>query len=131
MLTLENFLAPSNVIGRGCTISILEHCLAFAIGNKPGSYFNYMRPFPGMDYSIRVLGEKPFEESASFHRPFSPEELAMSLLKYSEASQPENRARYPIRPSLSAIKGWTISKSAADVDEERNPLVAAYATWID
>ena len=130
MLELKNFLDPANVIDRGSDISTLKECLAFAIGNRHG-HFNYMRPFLGMDFSIRVFGEKPFEGSASFHRPLSPEELALILLEYSNARREESRARYSVQRDLFTDKGWAISRSADDVDEEGNPLIAAYATWVD
>jgi hypothetical protein len=131
MLKLENFLAPSNVIGQGCDVPRLTELLTFAIGNKPGLHFNYMRPFPETDRSVRVLGKKPFEGGVSFPRPMSPEEMALSLMKYSDSRQPVDQARYSTQPSSSAIKGWMISRSADDLDEQGDPLVAAYATWID
>ncbi len=131
MLELKNLLDPANIIGRGADISTLKECLAFTLGNDRRRYFNYTRPISGMDYSIRVVGEKPFEECAVFYRPLSPDELAESLLKLSDARQEEGPARYPQRPSSSSIKGWTISRSVDDVDEEGNPLIAAYATWMD
>jgi hypothetical protein len=84
-----------------------------------------------MDRSIRIFGQYPFKESVPFHQPLSPRELAVGLIKYIEARNPEDRARYPDRPvEIGLVKGWTISRCTDLTDENGNPLVAAYAAWI-
>lgn len=128
---LKALLDPSYVIGRGYAISTLTACLSFAINNEVGPYFGHVKPVPGMEHSIRLLGKEAFEGSVPLPEPLSSRELALHLMKLSEGRQLEDQARYSNRPTCSALKGWTISRSVDETDDGGNPLIAAYATWIE
>jgi|GEM_PF-4924115 hypothetical protein len=128
---IEILLAPSYVIGQGYDLSTLTECLLFASGGKVGPYFGHVKPISGMDCSIRLLGKEVFAGSNPLPCQLNQRAMALELLLYSEASQEEDRARYKIRPSSSAVKGWTVSRASEFIDRSGNPLIAAYATWIE
>jgi hypothetical protein len=129
---IETILDPSQILGSGYTVDMLAFCLEYAIRLNPNERFGYFKPVPPeMDRSIRLFGQHPFEDSAPFPRPLTPRELALELLKYTNASKEKGPARYPINPRDEIMmKGWTISQCADVVDEKGHPLIAAYAAWI-
>lgn len=127
----EVLFDPANVIGIGDDVHKLTAFIVFALNGEIRPCITHVRPVPGLDRSVRFFGKNQFHESVSTPWAFTPEEMAKTLVRYSDANPPEEPARYPLVPITSLIKGWTISRCPDDfVDETGFPLVIAYATWI-
>ncbi|HUC02094.1 MAG TPA: hypothetical protein VMA75_04305 [Candidatus Paceibacterota bacterium] len=133
----EDLLSPANVIGRGDDLPSIADRIRIALtigGGSAARQFAYQQRIPHPDRSLWVVGIGPFEKCVPFSPPVGVMEFARKLLRYSDAQQREDRARYPSVPAsfaATATKGWTISRSPAITDQIGNPLIAAYASWID
>jgi hypothetical protein len=115
-------LSASEIIGWGCDAKTIRRCLELALNDCTEKSFRYIGPVPGLDCSVRVFGQNPFEGSVSLSRPINTEDLARELVRLARTE-----ARYSPTEDFSRERGWTIHKST---DGDGNLFVAAYATWV-
>lgn len=116
-------LSASEIIGWGCNINTIRRCLELALKDCPEKSFKYIGIVSGLDRSVRVFGQNPFENSIALSYPINTENLARELVPLARTE-----ARYFPTKNSSGGKGWTIHKAT---DGDGNIFVAAYATWID
>ncbi|HEY5221306.1 MAG TPA: hypothetical protein VIJ29_04160 [Candidatus Paceibacterota bacterium] len=82
----------------------------------------HFRPDVGQDRSVRIFGQRPFEDSVGSPVILNPKEVARQLMHFADMG-----ARYPANRDLYDAKGWTIHKA---IDEDGNVFIGAYATWV-
>jgi hypothetical protein len=115
----------SEAVGQGCDEGSLTRCLAVCVNGGRLMHFSHFKPVPGLDSSIRVFGQDPFEDSVPFPHQLAPEGLAYYLMRLARTE-----ARYPVRSGASVLMGWTIHRTN-ETDQGGHMLIVAQATWVD